>query len=428
MKNWIRNLIGCFLATSTLVAHAVDVDYGKLSTPPGIKLPYGEPISLYGTLSQLHTDSGESLNNWLDITKLRITYSIPGQAEQTIDAQLDPESGEWRVLLPSLPKATILNLRVEAIGTLSEKSQQRLASKLTMTPRFNQLVEDFFDSTAGKSSQTTKDAFNSFINFVEDEIDSNLPGFLKILRGGRVPMTASLREDFRSMLGMKTYIDEIKKIAKRDNIPLTGISPTDFNDPGILYKKTSGNINEQKNKDLKRAINKFRTAYEKTKSVIDKVVEQAITQVSVKSELSVSTQVEDLQKYAGIDIGALYAPSIDEMRQFLMVNIYYGAIEDQPDALNSEKGLAIFSSNYWRSRLSLSAGMSTGDFSSNGNSDIKDDKAYALGLGFRLNKYFRIGFGAMLYRATDEKMKRKPYFSLSMDLTAFQALQGLVSK
>ena len=133
-------------------------------------------------------------------------------------------------------------------------------------------------------------------------------------------------------------------------------------------------------------------------------------------------RVQDLQRYAGIDIGGLYAPSIDELRQFLLINIYFGAVDDKPRRFSS-------SQDFWVSRFSLSVGAEMGDLGGSDDAVIRDGKAYAIGVGFRLNKYFRLGVGSMLYRSVSHNdLRSAGYVVISMGLTGFRALEGLVSK
>jgi len=46
-----------------------------------------------------------------------------------------------------------------------------------------------------------------------------------------------------------------------------------------------------------------------------------------------------------------------------------------------------------------------------------------------MNKYFRFSIGDMIYRSKDNgDLKGQIYYGVSIDLTAFEALSGLVSK
>ena len=147
-------------------------------------------------------------------------------------------------------------------------------------------------------------------------------------------------------------------------------------------------------------------------------------QISLQSEVTASALVQDIQKYAGLDYAAIYSKNLNELRKFITVNIYFGPVSDTPTQYSSNKKL-----NWIQERFSLTFGLSVGDLSSNENSDIEGDNAYIYGIGFRLNKYFRINAGNMLYRSkTSGGMEDDFSVGASIDLTAFDALKGLVSK
>jgi len=81
-------------------------------------------------------------------------------------------------------------------------------------------------------------------------------------------------------------------------------------------------------------------------------------QLNVDSAVTTSTLIQDIQKYAGFDIGAVYAPGIDELRKFMTVNIYWGAVDATPTTVEK-----IAYRQFWLSRTSLTLGKSLGDLS-----------------------------------------------------------------
>jgi len=141
-----------------------------------------------------------------------------------------------------------------------------------------------------------------------------------------------------------------------------------------------------------------------------------IAQLNQGVQLSQSSTTQDVNKYAGFDVGALYAPRISELREFNMVHIYpWGPVE-----LDTSGKIPF--TNRW----SLALGASIGDLSSNGKSRVKSDKAFVYGVGFRINKYFRVTAGGMLYRDTvGNRLLNEGFIGPSVDITAFSALKQI---
>jgi hypothetical protein len=131
----------------------------------------------------------------------------------------------------------------------------------------------------------------------------------------------------------------------------------------------------------------FKEAYEKVVAVFQIDV---LAQLSVGVQMEVSSVTTDVAKYAGFDVGAIYIPRMNELRQFLVANIYpFGPVDLDTN------GVALMS---MRSRFSISLGASLGDLSSNAKSRVRSENAFVYGVGYRLNKYFRVSVGGAVYR------------------------------
>jgi hypothetical protein len=141
-----------------------------------------------------------------------------------------------------------------------------------------------------------------------------------------------------------------------------------------------------------------------------------IAQLSEGVALSQSSTTQDLNKYAGFDAGALFAPRINELRGFYMVHIY----PTGPVELETSGHIR------FRDRFSIAFGESTGDLSSNGASRVKSDKAFVYGLGVRINKYFRFTVGSMVYRDTvGNRLLNEVFLGPSIDITALPGLKSV---
>ena len=148
-----------------------------------------------------------------------------------------------------------------------------------------------------------------------------------------------------------------------------------------------------------------------------------------------SDEVSDLKKYAGFDVGALYAYRLSELRTFAMVHIYFGTVQLKTDAPPLKPGAG----EWLRQRLSLAFGMALKDISGASNSKVSSQNAFVYGLGVRLNKYFRISAGGMLYRTTlpavggvtgaaNGTLRHELFIGPSIDVTALSALQSIFAK
>lgn len=416
MKIHFHAGLAFILLFSCLWASAAEVNYADLAGARGVTLPYAEPITLHGKLSQLRSADGETLAEWMDIRQLRIVYSVPGFPEQTTSAQIDPASGVWRALLKPLPQAAFVTLNFEIAGRLNEEGEQRVVERVLMDPAFFQTTNRFLSAVAGKSSRESTQLFMGYIEDVTPLIERALPPFLELKESGRLSAAEVLavpaqRERFRRLVNL---IPSFKGAAGLAQSKLN-IGEAELADPARLYEQLE---KRPRSEELPDDVKSFMKNFEAMRELVKSLLRRVSASATVSTELSVPAQVQDLQRYAGIDIAALYAPVIDELRQFILVSIYFGPVDDSP------------SPSFWKAgRWSLSVGMETGDLGGGGDAVIKDGKAYAVGLGFRLNKYFRLGAGSLIYRSSsNDELDRTGYMAISMDLTGFKVLQGLVSK
>ena len=207
-----------------------------------------------------------------------------------------------------------------------------------------------------------------------------------------------------------------------------------------LHKTLTEKLKADALKDLKtsdpkraapfeRAAKTFITDYEGLRDVLGAAVS---ANVSVQAGSTATDITADLKKYAGFDGGALYVPRLQELRGFATVNIYWGSV-----ALHPDRG----QKNWAQERLSLMLGMAVKDLSGGNANDskIKSNNAFAYGIGFRLNKYFRLNAGGLVYRTSlpavngiggtlDNKLRHELFVGPSIDITAIPALQGIFAK
>ncbi len=141
-------------------------------------------------------------------------------------------------------------------------------------------------------------------------------------------------------------------------------------------------------------------------SWIDVLTSEAAIELVESAKIDLAVVTAELEKYAGLDAGVLAAPRLGEIQAATLVAIYpFGPVE-------------FAEPRKWQ-RLSLNLGVS----SFNGR------QAYFYGAGFRLNRFFRVSVGALVYRRANETAFRQEFALMpSIDLSALPGLSSLFSR
>jgi hypothetical protein len=382
----------------------------------GGKLPYGSSVTLVGKLGDL-TCGKTPISDVLDITAIAVSYA--GQTSPAIAAAIsDPN---WTASLGSLSADTTVNLQLKVTGTISPALQAKIVDELLADPSFQAGLKLFVTTVNGQSTVTDFDrGAQLFLSVISDKSGA----LTKILQG---------------LLPSCTVVTDVTtaavKALQANPVPLLGLTQDmiDFGDRGVdgydknmtagalfAFIKAAKNSYTKEQKaleggNLKAAQNaaaEFQKAYQ---AVLPAFGGEVIAQLSQGVALSQSSTTQDLNKYAGFDAGALYAPRINELRGFYMVHIY----PTGPVELETSGHIRI------RDRFSIAFGESTGDLSSNGASRVKNDKAFVYGMGVRINKYFRLTVGGMVYRdAVGNRLLNEVFIGPSIDITALPGLKS----
>ena len=74
--------------------------------------------------------------------------------------------------------------------------------------------------------------------------------------------------------------------------------------------------------------------------------------------------------------------------------------------------------------------MSLGDFSDRRNSRISNQNVFLYGIGYRLNKYFRVSVGAAVYREASPRsgLLHEVFIGPSIDITALPGLRQIFAR
>jgi hypothetical protein len=189
---------------------------------------------------------------------------------------------------------------------------------------------------------------------------------------------------------------------------------------------------------VKTAVTKFLQTYQNAVGGLNDGLKGALftgsSSLAVGSDQATDV-VCDLQKYAGFDVGALYAYRLNDLRSFAMVHIYFGPVQLKTGAAPPKAGAG----EWLRQRASFALGMALKDISGSTASKVSGENAFIYGLGIRFNKYFRVTAGGMLYRTSlpamngstspaNGTLRQEFFFGPSIDVTALSALQSIFAK
>ena len=190
------------------------------------------------------------------------------------------------------------------------------------------------------------------------------------------------------------------------------------------YVKAFAGQPADKLEDARESAALFRKDYDKIQTALLAAVIEDNVEVSIRQ--IAASEVKYLEKYAAADLGALWIPRINQFRLFALLNIYAGPVELTPSAPLSRAGWKPF----LKERLSLATGYSLKDISSVHDSKIRGNNAWIYGLGFRVNRYFRIAAGGTLYRGASQSsgLRNDFFIGPSADLTAIEYFKNIFSK
>jgi len=307
--------------------------------------------------------------------------------------------------------------------------QAKIVDELLADASFQASLKLFMTTVDGKSTVT--------------DFDHGAQLLLSVISDKSGPLTKILQGLLPSCTVVTDVTAAAVKALQANPVPLLGLSQTmiDFGNRGVdgydskmtagallafiktangVYTKDKAPIVDDKDPQnpqnltaAKNAAMAFNTAYT---AVLTAFGGDVIAQLSQGVALTQSSTTQDLNKYAGFDAGALYAPRINELRGYYMVHVYpWGPVE-----LDTNGHIPPLD------RWSIAFGESTGDLSSNGASRVKGDKAFVYGVGFRINKYFRVTAGGMLYRdAVGNRLLNELFIGPSIDITALPGLKSV---
>ena len=417
-----------------------DMKFTDLETE---RFPYGEAVTITGNLS------GTLSNNpiFVQVEALLVKSRVSGLPDTQFDGSI--EGDVWRVTVGPFPENAVATLSFSFSGKITDQQAQTLIGKLQADADYQIAIAHLLQEAVPLPDEANEvydvrraAAFETVAESAAEALRKNLPSGLKLAEGDE-DLVAAFLSDLRSpqLLAALSRLDvranelraELFSACGRENISPCPVKEEDTYPLGDLLE-LAADPRFASDKLVKRAktVAKKRTL----DPLVKLIAENFVAQLDVDLDLSRTVAVKDFEKFAGIDVAAIYLPSLDELRSFATLNIYFGPVEDTPaPTMGNGRGWAKF----LQQRLSLTLGVSTGDISGRSDDDkfsnnktqarISGNHAFLYGFGFRLNKHFRLTFGGSMFRnSSANTIDHALFVGSSVDLTGFKFLRSLVGK
>jgi hypothetical protein len=415
-----------------------------------VTLPYGTPFLITGSLNDVQI-AGKAINSLMTVQTIYGHY----QASDGVQGTIPPESlagSPWAVTIGQLNAGTNATIDLLFTGTLSAAQVESIAGQLMADPAYQAAWSQFVTAAAGKDAAAQLNSMTLLAQTAEQLMESILrasglapksPNDLQAALRAAIAANAgslfNLNDRVRFLktpsLGIADLLDlpppdlaNLSQQALYDRLkPLKGVDES--NPP---YSKIT---NASARAGAKAAVDLFLQNYENVVSAMGDSLKNVLFSGSSSAVVGSDTQttsVDDLKKYAGFDMGALYSYRLNELRNFAMIHIYWGPVNLKTGGVTKSPG------GWLRQRMSLAFGLALQDFSGGdqNKSKILGQDAFVYGLGLRLNKYFRLTAGGLLYRTSlpavngvpssfTNSLRQEFFIGPSIDITALPALNGI---
>lgn len=412
-----------------------EVSFANLSRD---RLPYGEPILITGTLSEVNVAGNKPVTEMLDVgSGFEATYSATiimqegdGKERWKKESALTwDERTRWLIPMPSLAENDLLVVRLGFKGKPSRGVIERVTKNVLDGKEYAVLVEKLFGdlvlSQEEEAPATLLQQFQKdFVALVRKETARELGGEKAVV----ITEPSATVMPGRVIYNMPAFVKRFKSYAKE--YPLAfDTAALEAESLASMCSKQSMNYYEQGvNNKYPQNIQAFRDrqTYKDFASACraftvetTRLVGDVAASYTVGMDASATSYAREFSKYAGIDVGAIYTPVVGEFRSYFLVSAYlFGPVASSLKKMTD-----------YKDALSVTFGVSLGELSQNGDSKIKaSGTSYFLGLGYRLSQYFRLAGGSVLFRDKHENMRAEASAGLSVDLSALEFLTNAFGK
>ena len=419
MHWWNVVVIVLLVTESALAAEVSFSDLGK----PGKKLPYGKSVVITGKVSEVPCN-GRPLNEIMTPSSVHVSYL--GQRDTLGPGVV--QNDIWSAPLGVLPPDTTVQIRVRFTGDLTSDKSNEIISTLIADPQFQNHLRSFLSVTTGQSSLVVQEEATRLLRNITDQdglLTKALKAHAPCLEVSEITsrIAARFASSLPALANILTRMKEVLDIqldSTSTNMPASALHHFAMTlKTDAAYKKDRQPLEGSDLEDAKESVHLFQRDYENLQTAFRQTVAVEVANTALM-ERAVDTT--DLEKYAGFDAGAVYVYRLDELRHFFTINIHpFGPVELDTQGLLT---------GGWRKRFSITFGVSTGDFSGKENSRIKSDNAFVYGIGWRINKYFRLSVGVMLFREASPRnaLLHETFVGTSVDITALPGLRRIFAR
>src|ERR1022692_3812957 len=414
-----------------------------------VSLPYGTPFAISGGVADVQL-AGNALNTLITPQTVAADYTTSDGVQGAMAASAITGTS-WNVAVGKLSPDTSVVINFQFTGPLSPAAVQTVLDELLAGPAYIAASDQFVQSALGKAaadqisatallSQTAATVVTASLKKMglTPKNPDDLKTALVTTMTNTIAPIFNLNEEKN-----KSVLKPIFHIAEGVGLPADGLK--DFSTQALIeklktidYSKVSDDKNNQNlvKGIVDQFLNTYKVAVGGLSDGLKTVLLTGSSSLAVGSDQATDV-VCDLQKYAGFDVGALYSPRLNELRSFAMVHIYLGPFQLKTGGAPPKPGSGL--TEWLRQRASLAFGMALKDLSGSTKSKISGENAFVYGLGIRLNKYFRLTAGGLLYRTTlpaangstspaNASLRQEFFIGPSIDVTALSALQSIFAK
>ena len=410
-----------------------------------VSLPYGEPFTIAGDTKDVQLPGG-ALKDLMTVTSVSGDYADSDGTTGTI-ASSGVTGTSWQASIGKLAADTSVTINFRFAGTLSDSQQGAALLTMLNDPAYKAALAKFKAASLNKASAELMTAVAQMAPAAADALLAALgnngltpkdPAALK------TALSAAILADFQDIYDLESQLAGMRNPA-RHVADLLGSDPATLSAQQLHdklkdltdYSKLPATLAPAIKQNIQSSVQQFVATFEAAGAAMAGLKAAAFTGTSslAVGQDTETDVVSDLKKYAGFDVGAMYSYRLSELRSFAMVHIYLGPIQMKTDAPPSKPGRW----EWLRQRVSLGFGMALKDLSGASKSKISSQNAFAYGVGFRLNKYFRLSAGGLLYRTTlpavngvtspaNGTLRQEFFVGPSIDVTALSALQSIFAK
>jgi hypothetical protein len=415
-----------------------------------VSLPYGTPFVITGGIADVQL-AGGALSTLIAPQTVAGDYNASDGVQGAVTAS-SITGTSWNFNVGKLSPDTSVVINFQFTGPLSPAVVQTVLKEVLADPAYTAASTQFVQSALGRPAAEQIAATTLLSQSAAAVVTAVLkrmgltpknPDDLKAALGttlaNTIPPIFNLNGETSSVLnpafhvaeGVNLSADALKALPTADLVEKLKT---------IDYSKTSAKApaDQDTQAQVKGIVDQFLATYQNAVGGLGNGLQAVLftgsSSLAVGSDQATDV-VCDLQKYAGFDVGALYSFRLNELRSFAMVHVYFGPVQLKTGGAPPKSGRG----EGLRQRASLAFGMALKDLSGSTQSKISGENAFIYGVGIRLNKYFRLTAGGLLYRTTlpaangstspaNGSLRHEFFIGPSIDVTALPALQSIFAK